>query len=753
MKRSVCILLVFFGLYFNSIAQDLTSTLYVQVNHVNNKPVMENLSCWLTDIETGASINPMRQQNGYYRFEVLSGHDYMFHFADMEDYEEISIPGGKKWQMTKTIIYDLRQKNKSKIDVFSLSYDTIHLKYNFERPNADQTMIRITLNDVKFRTKPNIPVSLISIADKKLYRILTDKNGDANFIVPLGKEYKIVLNDAMEYGEVPPIPQGGGMMGMKLEYTEAEINEKDENDTITQFLTSDSPTTDRVYVHLLLKDNSLNLLEGEEIFFDVVGSKKVYRGITDNKGIAKFLLPKSTKYILNFKYEREVDLLNYKNAAGYKEVDIEYHYMGSKVIEEYYETSDRDKDGFFKDFGETKISKNYVSNKYLKKTAVGYNLEMTSETPVSTPAFGDDKIFIPGPYYTKELICVEENTGKFIWGVNLDESGISSVVYSNGIVFVNTYSCTLYALDAKTGNLLWSKWLATIIFSTPAVSGNKVVTSYPNDLSSMNPSFHEKGDNFAIVCFSADKGEILWQNWLNAEILTTPVIEGNSVYATTHNGSLYKFNLETGELLKKIDGNFNSPVTFANNKLYISSLEENKEFTKVYNAETLELERTSKPFLHNSSIVRANELTSVQKMNHTGNQVAFYKGFAYKLEGSNVKCFEAESMQENWEFEIDNKNTYDLFANKPTEIAPAAFNDLIMVSSFSGKIYFLDYKTGKLLKKYNLGAPLFSQAIVNKGRIISGSANGKLITIDTKDIRFDGWYMLNGSPKHNAAKQ
>ena len=416
----------------------------------------------------------------------------MFHFADLPDYEEMSIPPGKKWQITKTVIYDPRLKGKSKIDIFSISYDTVHQTYTGQKPKMDQSLIRISLKDTDHSVKPNIPVSLVSAETKKLYRTLTDKEGHANLIIPFNKTYTILLNDAMEYGELPPTPKGGGMLGIRLEYTEADVKEKEENDTIRQFLSKYEPTTDRVYIHLLLKDNNLNPLEDENIYFDVVGNDKVYHTTTNEKGIAQLLLPKDSKYILNFQYEREVDLLNYKNVAGYREVDIEYHYMGTETIEKYYETSERDRDGFFENFPDTKITSYFAGNKYLKKTPVGFNLEMTNETPVSTPAVGEDKIFIPGPYYTNELICVEEKTGEFIWGVHLDEAGVSSVVYSDGIVFVNTYSCTLYALDAKTGDLLWAKWLAAILFTTPAVSGNKVITSYPQRFKCHEPFTAQK---------------------------------------------------------------------------------------------------------------------------------------------------------------------------------------------------------------------------------------------------------------------
>ena len=269
----------------------------------------------------------------------------------------------------------------------------------------------------------------------------------------------------------------------------------------------------------------------------------------------------------------------------------------------------------------------------------------------------------------------------------------------------------------------------------------------------MNPLLHKKGDNFAIICFSADKGEILWQNWLDSEILTTSAISGNSVYTATMNGSLYKFDLETGSLQGRVEGKFNSPPTIANNKIYISEADGKIESTHIYDASSLKLLKASKPIPYKKPIERSGGLTSVQKMNHTGNQVTYYKGLAYKMEGNSVICYDSNSWSAKWSFSIDNTNNYDLFEDQDIKISPAAFNDMVMISSYSGKIYFLHYQTGKLIKKYDLGDPLFSQAIVHKGRIISGTAKGKVITIDTKDIQFDGWYMLNGSKKHNAAKE
>jgi len=46
------------------------------------------------------------------------------------------------------------------------------------------------------------------------------------------------------------------------------------------------------------------------------------------------------------------------------------------------------------------------------------------------------------------------------------------------LIVFNTESCTIFALEAETGQQLWSYWLGDPLTSTPTIAQGRVFTSY-----------------------------------------------------------------------------------------------------------------------------------------------------------------------------------------------------------------------------------------------------------------------------------
>src|SRR5690606_40199072 len=96
----------------------------------------------------------------------------------------------------------------------------------------------------------------------------------------------------------------------------------------------------------------------------------------------------------------------------------------------------------------------------------GFKLNFEDSGPTGTPAINDGLLFTSQGYYSSNIYCFDANNGAFKWATSLSESGPSPFVISDDVLLTFTESCTLYALSAKTGKLLWSKWISEWIFST-----------------------------------------------------------------------------------------------------------------------------------------------------------------------------------------------------------------------------------------------------------------------------------------------
>ena len=110
----------------------------------------------------------------------------------------------------------------------------------------------------------------------------------------------------------------------------------------------------------------------------------------------------------------------------------------------------------------------------------------------------------------------------------------------------NTESCTVFAVDSRTGEQLWSWWLGDPLTSAPTISGGLVFTSYP-----ATPADGAKprppGASHALVAFDLKTGAIKWQKWLDSDVMSAPVVAGEFLYVSTFGGTVMKLEPATGK--------------------------------------------------------------------------------------------------------------------------------------------------------------------------------------------------------------
>lgn len=426
--------------------------------------------------------------------------------------------------------------------------------------------------------------------------------------------------------------------------------------------------------------------------------------------------------------------------------------MGSDNIETFYKTTKRDKNGFLTEFMKSKTSPTKLKNDVLQKTKKGFNINFPSQSPVGTPAIGNGNMYVGGGYYTRTFFCFDAKTGKNKWGVSLADGGPSSAVYSDGVVLINTQSCTLYAFDANTGNLLWSKWLGPNIYSTPTVANGTVFAVYPNSLGGIARRIAKTnpGNEFVLAAFDLRDGKIKWQAWIDKEVLASPVYYDNNVYLTSMAGTLYKFDANTGEMKRSLNKNFVSPPTIKNNLLYVSVKKDtlkqvvaicsNKDFSLIKKITKL---RGLLPFK------KAHDISSSELMNFNGSRITNYKGKNYNIIGGRLYCTNEKNGALIWSKRIaQSTNVKDYTAPKAS--LPIIANGKLIIATRSGIIKIYNPFNGRLIKQYNTHNRIYTQPAVHNGWIYTGTQEGKIISIDTKNKSYTGWPMWNRNSTHNS---
>ena len=189
----------------------------------------------------------------------------------------------------------------------------------------------------------------------------------------------------------------------------------------------------------------------------------------------------------------------------------------------------------------------------------GWKLQIPGGRPLATPAVVDGVLYVGGGFGSHEFYAVNASTGEAVWTFQTGDDGPTAAVVDEGCVAYNTESCTLYVQNARTGKVLWSKWLGDPLMSQPAAADGRLFMAYPG-----------QDDSHHLVAFRLKTGKVLWDQKIAAEVISAPVIEGDSVYAATVDGTLYGFDAATGKLHWKRQANVTSAPRIADGKVYIS---------------------------------------------------------------------------------------------------------------------------------------------------------------------------------------
>jgi outer membrane protein assembly factor BamB len=174
------------------------------------------------------------------------------------------------------------------------------------------------------------------------------------------------------------------------------------------------------------------------------------------------------------------------------------------------------------------------------------------------------------------LLCLNATTGAEIWRIPVDFISTDPAV-ANGILYIAGSKGTFYALDAYTGNMIWTYPLEaspSSSGSTPAVYGGIVYIGsfWDGNVYALNASNGRKIWNYTTGAFvesspavaygivyigsddgnfyalNATSGAKIW-NYTTSGGMSSPAVAGDVVYVGGWNGNLYALNASTGDKL------------------------------------------------------------------------------------------------------------------------------------------------------------------------------------------------------------
>ncbi len=359
----------------------------------------------------------------------------------------------------------------------------------------------------------------------------------------------------------------------------------------------------------------------------------------------------------------------------------------------------------------------------VRRTDQGFVAHIPGAAAVHSPAFHRGRIYA-GSFGTYTLHALEAETGRSAWSIRLSDDGPTDPACEDGICVFNTYSCTVFGVDADTGRHLWSWYLGSPQLATPVIAANTVYTSYPD---SRGPV----GARYVIGAFDLRTGAPRWARWIDAEVNSTPVVHGGRVWLATRVGTLYAFGATDGAVLSATRNRIASPPVLTG---------EGVLFARDGAPGTNDLLVTSEPLF--PELEKSRPVGPVTPRPRP--LVAQHR--LLTVEDDVVVAVNRRTGRRLWQKSFGTEAPANI--SSPMLMA----GEDVLFATKQGNIVRVDSDTGEVTDRFELAqGALASQPIAVAGWLYAGTTDGKLVAFDTGQPELTGWEMLGGGPSRQGS--
>lgn len=402
----------------------------------------------------------------------------------------------------------------------------------------------------------------------------------------------------------------------------------------------------------------------------------------------------------------------------------------------------------------------------VRKGSGSFRARLPSGTPVLTPTVHRGVVLASGGFGSQEVFAFDARTGDPRWAITLSDDGPSTFACEDGTCLLNTESCTIFAIDAETGEHRWSKWLGDPLMSSPTVASGRVFSAYPASGQRPDPRA-----THVLAAFDLKTGDILWQRWIDADVTSAPVAEDGDLYVTTFAGTVLRLSQQDGTIRYARAARATSAPSVVGDEVFYSSRADGQmggvaeRVTVTTPQGATKSVGAAKAAAYLDPAVQAASADAAK-----GAQLDAGNGFGaapapaaaaittvgqgtvsqlQRWQGSRVLVMSGQNVVTMGDELLGTDRTGavlwrtrlrgDLRAGGSLGSAPSAAGGFVFVATVDGHVEMFDPADGRRVKRWEVGAPLRGQPVIEDGWMYVGTETGELVGIDTGDASLGGW--------------
>lgn len=333
---------------------------------------------------------------------------------------------------------------------------------------------------------------------------------------------------------------------------------------------------------------------------------------------------------------------------------------------------------------------NSAHNGYSYQETLHLPLKKLWSVPISDasyPVIADGRVFVlnaPSNVYGTKLYAIDAKSGGVLWQKNIPGTYYwSALTYGDNKLYVLNFDGVLLALDPQNGATIWSKQMPEqYAFSAPPTFANGMV--YVGGA----------GIGGTVYAVTAEDGSVKWTASVANGDVSSPAVRNGAVFVSYACNQAYSFDALSGVLL----WNYSADCSGGGGKTTV--------IAKPYGLFT-------RDFYGNLILNRV-----------TGKKMGAYKAdFVPAIAGDHRFTIKNSKLSAYDQFH--KINLWSFTGDGTLSSAPIVVNSHVYIGGSSGMLYALQVETGKLSWSANVGSPIPSPDEHNVSQPLTGLAAGE----------------------------